>query len=51
MRIVAPVVEKPEDISKNASTYDGISPLIHSGKAPTRASRIQLSAVAAKPAF
>ena len=47
----AGIVVKPETISKKASMNVEISPLIQNGRQPTSESKIQLSAVAAKPAF
>ena len=50
-RIVAPVVVNPETVSKNASIYPGIAPLITNGSAPNALNRIQDNATIANPSF
>ena len=44
LRMVAPVVVKPETVSKSASTKNGISPLSTNGSAPITARMSQQSA-------
>ena len=51
LRILAPVVVKPEMVSNKASVKDGISPLMVKGKAPNILSKIQLNAVVTQPSF
>ena len=50
-RTLAPVVVKPDAVSKNASSTFGISPEIRNGRAPITVMHIQLSPVMAKPSF
>ena len=50
-RIEAPVVLKPETVSKNASTKFGISRLNTKGSAPNRDMTIQASATITKPSL
>ena len=47
--LLAPVVVKPDTVSKRASTGFGMQPVRTKGTAPTILMAIQLSAVAAKP--
>ena len=49
LRMVAPVVVKPEMVSNRASTTEGISPLNRKGSEPVTASTIQHSATVTKP--
>ena len=42
--MLAPVVVKPDTVSKSASIYDGMAPLMTNGTAPTRLITIQLKA-------
>ena len=49
LKMVAPVVVKPEIVSNSASTTNGISPLSIKGSAPVSASTIQHSATVTKP--
>ena len=49
VKIVEPVVVKPETISKKASTKDGISPVMIKGSAPKTDSSTQTSATMARP--
>ena len=51
LRIEAPVVVKPDTVSKSASVNEGISPESQKGKAPNKLIIIQLNAVAALPSF
>ena len=51
VRIVAPVVVKPDTVSNSASIYEGIAPEITNGNAPNKLSTIQLSATITKPSF
>ena len=51
LRTVAPVVVKPEIVSKSAFSHWGISPLIQNGIAPKRLRMIQLKEVARHPSF
>ena len=50
-KILAPVVVKPEMVSKTASAREGISPLIQNGNAPKKLSSTQLSATVTKPSL
>ena len=50
-KILEPVVVKPDIVSKSASSYAGISPVIKNGNAPTKLIIIQLKETAAKPSF
>ena len=47
--MLAPVVVKPDTVSKRASTGFGMQPVRTKGTAPTILMAIQLNAVAAKP--
>ena len=49
VRIVEPVVVKPETVSKSASTKDGISPEITKGSAPKTDISTQTNATIARP--
>ena len=49
VKIVEPVVVKPETVSKNASINDGISPEITNGSAPNALISTQTSATMARP--
>ena len=49
VRMLEPVVVKPDTVSNMASMKCGISPLMTKGRAPVTLSRIQLSATTAKP--
>ena len=51
VRMLAPVVVKPDTVSKNASTNRGICPLMVKGRAPNRESRIQLAPTIQKPSL
>ena len=51
LNILAPVVVKPDTISKSALINDGISPVIIKGMAPTTPISIQLSDVATQPSL
>ena len=51
LRIDAPVVVKPETVSKKASTKFGISPLMTKGSAPSADTLSQASAVTKKPSL
>lgn len=51
MRIVAPVVVKPDTVSKNASVIDGIAPDRIKGNDPIKEKLIQLKATERKPSF
>ena len=51
VRMLAPVVVKPEVISNMASVNRGISRLSHRGSAPTKLMRIQLRAVVTQPSL
>jgi len=48
-RIVAPVVVKPETLSKKASVKDGIVPEIIKGTAPKRLAKVHAHATTANP--
>ena len=47
--MLAPVVVKPETVSKNASVYEGISPLMQNGSAPKADMSAHESATITKP--
>ena len=49
VRMLAPVVVKPDTVSKNASTKEGISPLNTKGNAPPKLSTAQPKATATRP--
>jgi hypothetical protein len=51
VRIVDPVVVKPEAVSKIQSIYEGISLVIKKGSAPTMVSSIQLNPTMINPSF
>ena len=51
VRILAPVVVKPDAVSNTASVKFGISPDIKNGIAPVRLIRSHVSAVTIKPSF
>ena len=51
LRMLPPVVVKPETVSKSASIKEGQTPEIHSGRQPTRLKRIQDNEVATKPSL
>ena len=51
VRMVAPVVVKPDTISNAASIKDGIAPESHSGRQPATDRTIHESAVDAKPSL
>ena len=50
-RMLAPVVVKPEMVSKSASVNDGISRENQNGRQPKKLSATQLKAVATQPSF
>ena len=50
-KIEAPVVVKPETVSKSASKKLGISALITNGKQPINEAKIQLNATIKKPSL
>ena len=49
--IVAPVVVKPETVSKKASIYDGIAPEIKNGSAPNMEENSQPKVTITRPSF
>ena len=51
LRIVDPVVVKPDTTSKNASSNRGMHPENRKGSAPKKDHRIQASATIRKPSF
>ena len=51
VRILAPVVVKPDIVSNSASIYDGMSPVSTNGTAPAALRTIQLSATLTKPSL
>ena len=51
LRILAPVVVKPDTVSKNASVKCGISPEITKGSAPNTDSKIQDTPTINRPSF
>ena len=51
VRMLAPVVEKPEAVSKTASVKEGISPVRINGMHPAILNTTQESAVATQPSF
>ncbi|OQC36361.1 MAG: hypothetical protein BWX66_01401 [Deltaproteobacteria bacterium ADurb.Bin058] len=51
LKMLAPVVVKPEALSKNASKNEGTYPEIISGNAPRMHAKIQEPATTTKPAF
>ena len=51
VRIVEPVVVKPETTSKKASWYFGMQPEITKGRAPKADQSSQASATTTKPSF
>lgn len=50
-RIVAPVVVKPETLSKKASVKEGIAPEMMKGKVPKKLAAIQAAATIKKDSF
>ena len=51
LRILAPVVVKPDTVSNRASTKEGIAPESHIGIVPQRDRTIQLSATIINPSL
>ena len=51
VNIEAPVVVKPDDVSKNASINEGIAPLITKGSAPTTEINIHANPTVRNPSF
>ena len=51
LKMLPPVVVKPETVSKSASAKDGISPVKINGRQPKILITIQLKAVATQPSF
>ena len=49
--MLAPVVEKPETVSNNASIYEGIAPESQKGNAPNKLITIQLKATITNPSL
>ena len=51
LKMLAPVVVKPEIVSNKASVKEGISPVRQKGRQPKKLRSIQLREVAIQPSF